>query len=152
MLALRLFRSPEPEAWSRSIARLFSLVFPCLVALAVLTFASCGRAAPSQSPGAAPPAAPVALRPSGPTTRPLTFEWTGHAQAVYQVAIFDQVQRLLYSTPVRGTRLPSPPDLEALFDKGGTFGWRATLMDDNDQPIGASALTEFTIAPTIAPR
>lgn len=117
----------------------------CLVALAVLTLASCGADQPS-STGAATPAAPVAVRPSGLTTRPFAFEWTGNTQAVYQVAIVDEVERLLYSTSVRGIRLPSPPDLDALFDKGGAFAWRATLMDENDQAAGASALTPFTIA------
>ncbi len=119
-----------------------------LVVLALLTAVSC--AAPNdraQSTGARATVAPVAIRPAGLTSTPFTFEWTGDVSAVYQVSVFDEVQRLLSTTSVRGNRLPSPPELDQLFDKGGTFNWRVTLVDDAENAVGASALTEFRISP-----
>jgi hypothetical protein len=118
-----------------------------VLAVALLFVSSCAGTTESGSTGTSSAAAPVAVRPTGQTSRPFNFEWAGSATAVYQVSIVDEVQRPLFFTSVRGTRLSPPADLDPVFDRGGTFAWRVALLDENDRAVAESALTDFTLGP-----
>jgi hypothetical protein len=106
---------------------------------AVLTSWLIAAGCSSAPPPPAPPAGPLqALQPSGATTWPITFTWTG-------VAGYDEAERQLYGIEARGNKADAPDDLRRSLDPGKSYLWRVARVDENGAEVDQSELKGFSL-------
>jgi hypothetical protein len=114
---------------------------------AVLTSWLVAAGCSSAPPPPAPPAGPLqALQPSGPTTWPITFTWTGVAgDGLVRVRVFDDAERQLYGIEARGNKADAPDDLRRSLDPGKSYLWRVARVDENGAEVDQSELKGFSL-------
>jgi hypothetical protein len=117
---------------------------PGLAVLLVLAAACSGPRARTQPP----PSTPLrADGPAGEIRYPFTFKWAGNSDAVVRVTVVDAAERRLVQFDARGQRAPMPAGLADMVKPGESFSWRVAAVDENGEPMRASAWVRCRRAP-----